>query len=127
MNVLSREWVEKAEADFATAMRESRARKFPNFDAVCFHAQQCVEKYLKAILIDTRKSFAKTHDLEFLLDDILPAFPIMEAARSDLQTLTQYAVQYRYPGESADKEEAKEAVKIVKRVRKELRSLLGLQ
>lgn len=46
-----REWIEKAEADFISAGREYRARKQPNFDAACFFAQQCVEKYLKARLV----------------------------------------------------------------------------
>jgi HEPN domain-containing protein len=50
MKPLTSEWVEKAEWDFATANREIRVRKSPNFDAVCFHAQQCAEKYLKALL-----------------------------------------------------------------------------
>ena len=49
MKPLTREWVEKAEGNYATARRESRVRKKPNFDAVCFHAQQSAEKYLKAI------------------------------------------------------------------------------
>jgi HEPN domain-containing protein len=43
MKPLTQEWVKKAEGDFATAERELRARKNPNYDAVCFHAQQCVE------------------------------------------------------------------------------------
>lgn len=37
MNPLTLEWIEKAEGDFATAQREQRARKMPNYDAVCFH------------------------------------------------------------------------------------------
>ena len=37
MNPLTLEWVEKAEGDFITAGREYRARKTPNYDAVCFH------------------------------------------------------------------------------------------
>ncbi len=45
MNPLTVEWVDKAEGDFTTALRELRARKSPNYDAACFHAQQCVEKY----------------------------------------------------------------------------------
>ena len=44
MNPLTVEWIEKASADLATAGREMRARRDPNYDAVCFHAQQCVEK-----------------------------------------------------------------------------------
>ena len=48
MNPLTHEWIEKAEGDFTTAGRELRARKNPNYEAACFHAQQCAEKYLKA-------------------------------------------------------------------------------
>src|SRR5205807_1800981 len=50
MNPITREWVDKAEGDFASAQRELRARKSPNFDAACFHCHQCIEKYLKARL-----------------------------------------------------------------------------
>ncbi len=50
MNDLVNEWVKKAEGDFTSALREYRARKSPNYDAAGFHAQQCIEKYLKAIL-----------------------------------------------------------------------------
>jgi HEPN domain-containing protein len=59
MKPLTREWIEKAEGDFATASREMRARKFPNYDAACFHSQQCVEKYFKALLQETRYSIRK--------------------------------------------------------------------
>jgi len=50
MNTVAAKWVQKAEADFYTAPREWRVRKNRNHDAVCFHAQQCIEKYLKAVL-----------------------------------------------------------------------------
>ena len=46
----TQEWIEKAEGDYRTALRERRVRRRPNHDAVCFHAQQCIEKYLKALL-----------------------------------------------------------------------------
>ena len=55
MNPATAEWVAKAEGDFATAGREMRARKNPNYDAVCFHTQQCAEKYLKAVLQENEK------------------------------------------------------------------------
>lgn len=46
---------------------EYRARKAPNYDAVCFHSQQCVEKYLKALLQEYNIAFGKIHDLPVLL------------------------------------------------------------
>jgi HEPN domain-containing protein len=46
-----KEWIAKAEGDFTVACREMRARKSPNYDAACFHCQQCIEKLMKALLI----------------------------------------------------------------------------
>ena len=63
MNALTAEWVEKAEGDFATAGRELRVRRQPNYDAVCFHAQQTAEKYLKAFLHENGVIFPKTPTL----------------------------------------------------------------
>lgn len=52
MKATAREWIEKAEADFVSAGREYRARNRPNFDAACFFAQQCIDKYLKGRLAE---------------------------------------------------------------------------
>lgn len=93
MNAQIKEWVTKAEGDHASAMREVRARKLPNYDAACFHAQQCIEKYLKAILVKNNTPFSKVHDLEVLL--CLPLHPLWEPMRDDMQLLTQYAVHFR--------------------------------
>lgn len=103
MNPLTREWIGKAEGDLATAERELRARKQPNYDAACFHAQQCAEKYLKALLQEKDLPPAKTHNLVALLDQVLSARSALELLRPDLQRLNLYAVQVRYPGEAADK------------------------
>jgi HEPN domain-containing protein len=119
MNPLTAEWIEKALADLATAGREMRARKDPNYDAVCFHAQQCVEKLLKAALTETGPDFSRTHDLNHLLDLILPVHPLWEAFRSGFQELVAYAVEYRYPGESSTKEMAQTALKAAKAFSKE--------
>ena len=127
MNAVHREWLQKAEEDYAVALREMRARKTPAYNAVCFHAQQCLEKYLKAALSQWGKSFPKTHDLDLLLSDCLDRCPLWAAMRADLKRLSQYAVQFRYPGESADREEALLAVKIMKRCRGTIRASLGLR
>ena len=120
MKPLALEWVEKAEADFATACREIRVRKSPNFDAVCFHSQQCAEKLLKALLIETEIPFTKTHDLVRLLDLLVSDYPTMELLRPSLNDLTGFAVEFRYPGESADNQIAKIAIQHCKLIRQEL-------
>ena len=67
MKATTREWVEKAEADYDAALLLRPSRKRHARDIVCFHLQQCVEKYLKARLEEAGLSFPKTHDLEQLL------------------------------------------------------------
>jgi HEPN domain-containing protein len=126
MKPVSAEWVEKAEGDFATMQREYRARKNPNYDAICFHAQQCAEKYLKARLTEADLQFGKVHDLVALLDQVLTVQPDWEVFREDMAYLSDFAVSFRYPGESADKESAVETVKRCRFFRKIARSSLGL-
>lgn len=119
MSPLTAEWIEKASADLATAGREMRARRDTNYDAVCFHSQQCVEKLLKAALTESGIDFSRTHDLNHLLDLILPRHPLWEAFRSGFQELVAYAVEYRYPGESATKDMARTALKAAQNFSKE--------
>jgi len=107
MNALTREWIEKAEGDFATAGREVRARKQPNYDAACFHAQQAAEKYLKAVLQESGAPVSRTHNLLDLLELCLPYDESLALQRDLLIVLDRYAVLYRYPGESADRDEAR--------------------
>ncbi len=127
MKPLTREWIEKAEADFRTAMRELRARKGPNYDAVCFHSQQCVEKYLKARLQEADAPFEKTHNLIALLDEALRIEPLWESLRTTLAVLNAFGVSFRYPGESANKQTAAEALRLCRGVRAEIRSSLRLR
>jgi len=127
MNPLTNEWIEKAEKDFATASRELRVRKMPNYDAVCFHCQQCAEKYLKAILQEKNIAFGMTHNLTTLLDLITPQEPSWELMRPNLERLNVFAVQVRYPGESSDKTIAREALNLCRAIRNRARFSLKLQ
>lgn len=126
MNVVIAEWVQKAEGDFATALREWRARKNRNYDAVCFRAQQCIEKYLKAFLQKHQVPCPKTHDLVILVKACVPKQPLWAAWITEMDALTRYAVLFRYPGESATREDSACTVQIMRRHRKELRASLGL-
>jgi len=125
MQPLTTEWMLKADGDLATAHRELRARRAPNYDAACFHAQQCAEKYLKALLQETAIAFGKTHNLSLLLDLLHERYPRLELLRPTLAILTAYAVEYRYPGESADKEVARQAVRMAEEVKGAVMTELG--
>ena len=121
-----RPWVYKAEEDYRAALTLARKRKDPVPDNVCFSAQQCVEKYLKAFLVRHRKGFPKTHDLVELLKIALVVDPLFEIIRPNLRELLPYAVTFRYPGEEATREESQRAVLAMKNVRELLRERLGL-
>ena len=126
MKPITAEWVAKAEGDFAVMEREINVRDNPSHDAICFHAQQCAEKYLKARLCEEAVSFRNTHDLVVLLDSVLPVQPEWEVFRQDLAYLSDFAVSFRYPGESADRESALQARSLCSKFREAARVSLGL-
>jgi len=126
MKPLTIEWIERAEGDDATTLREVRARRNPNYDAACFHAQQCAEKYLKARLQDSSIPFGKIHDLATLLDRIVPSEPDWQQLREDIEALTAFASESRYPGKSADLTLANGALVRCRRVRQVARLAFGL-
>lgn len=118
-------WVAHAEEDFILA-RAALKRKQPLAFGACFHAQQCAEKYIKALLISKGADFPKTHDL-LMLSNLCSANGIfLEIDPKHLNTLTDYAVRTRYPGNDPTAEDAKEAVELAKMVRSLARGFLGL-
>jgi HEPN domain-containing protein len=123
---LTAEWIEKAEEDWRVAQREFRVRKEPSLNAICFHAQQCVEKYLKACLHKSGRYFDKTHNLVKLLDQVVALVPEWAKFREELQELTAHAVEVRYPGMSADRDMAKASLTTCRMVRKAARLHLNL-
>lgn len=121
-----RDWVLKAEEDHEAVQALRRKRRPYLNNAVCFHAQQCVEKYLKALLTRDRTLFPKTHDLLDLLELAKLKSPILELLRPDLTYLQPYAVEFRYPGDSASRLEASRAARLASHIRNAIRPLLLL-
>lgn len=98
MNPITLEWIKKAEGDYITAGRELKARKSPNYDAVCFVSQQTEEKYLKAYLHESEQSTPKTHVLLDLLALCVKIDITFLLIQPDVNALEGYAIQFRYPG-----------------------------
>jgi len=119
------EWVEKAEADLACAVRLLEGNEEWSTETICFHAQQCVEKYIKALLVLGRLDFPKTHDIRRLVD-MLPPDMRPDLTPAEQNTLTPYATATRYPGgfEPSTPKQANDAVRMARRVRRQVRSLL---
>jgi len=127
MKPTAREWVKKAENDFKVASQILRRRKEIVPDAACFFCQQCVEKYFKARLIDSGITFPRTHDLLLLLNLCASVEPLWVAYAKAVDTMSDYAVDFRYPGHSATLREAKLALKYCRSLRLEARRSLGLK
>ena len=61
MKKSTREWVKKAEQDYVLAVQGSRS-EVPVHDGVCFHCQQCAEKYLKGLMEELGLAVPKTRN-----------------------------------------------------------------
>jgi len=87
-------WLEDARADLAIArIPLPRGAKY---EQLCFHAQQAVEKAMKAVLLKCGVDFPFTHNLQALID-LLPEGLTHPLNLSDAVDLNPYAVTTRYP------------------------------
>ena len=80
MKKTTAEWVRKAEADLAI-VRRIRDAKPALHDGVCFHCQQCAEKYWKGLLQEQGQRVPRTHNLLDLLQLLLPFHPPLRSFR----------------------------------------------
>ncbi|HEX4948947.1 MAG TPA: HEPN domain-containing protein [Blastocatellia bacterium] len=86
----------------------------------------CAEKYLKTRLIEASIAFSKTHDLNKLLILALAVEPTWALLNPYLQSLNNYAVAFRYPGNTATKQIAKDAIADCRVVPRMIRRTFGL-
>ncbi|HDH10220.1 MAG TPA: HEPN domain-containing protein [Deltaproteobacteria bacterium] len=118
LNVV-RAWFKKAENDLINAEHTIKM-DFPPTDTICFHAQQCAEKYLKGFLTFHEKDFPKTHSLEDLVLLCKDVAPNIESELADIEILSSYGVEVRYPDEiyyDIPREDAQEAIDLAKKVK----------
>ena len=116
MNKLTEEWINKAEKDYLTVKQLLRS-EMPVLESTCFHSQQCIEKYMKAILQENNVAFEKTHDLNVLLEQGKSFVPGLETCKNEITDLSSYAVDIRYPGLDVSKEEADVCIKSMEKLR----------
>jgi HEPN domain-containing protein len=120
-----RTWIKKAEEDlYSTELLLAPGESSP-FSNVCLHAQQCAEKYIKALLVFHSVPVPRIHDLQELLLRV-PRKVGLEITINDVGVLTRYAIEGRYPGDwdPIGRDEAEEAVAAAKKVRKAIRAHL---
>ncbi len=113
---LVRGWLEKARRDLLVATRELENPE-PLTDIICFHAQQAVEKYLKAYLVWHEVGFPRTHALEDLALLAAQVDQEFQELVDEVVVLTPYAVEVRYPEfEIPSLEDAEEALRTAHKV-----------
>jgi HEPN domain-containing protein len=119
-------WIEKAEHDLTNAVHTlTMSDQECPFDTVCFHAQQCVEKYVKALLVHLGVDFPKTHDIAKLIG-LLPENTRPPLETREQERLTDFAFEGRYPGgsEASTRDVAEKAVTLARRAREAVRQRL---
>lgn len=121
-----RGWIEKAEGDLENARLVLRAGPDGPMDTVAFHAQQCAEKYLKALLCFRGEDVPRIHDVEALLSRT-GLWERVEMEVEESRLLTDYATLTRYPGdyEPVSAAEAGRSVELAEQVRSAVRSELS--
>src|SRR5258707_9219570 len=127
MKPTTREWVQKAEGDYVAVSILLRSRKPNRYDVICYHAQQCAEKYLKARLIEAGIAFPKTHLLSILLPLVAPVEPFWAVFAPEMRILETWAVLPRYPGLNATNASTRVAVRICRQLRDAARIALALK
>ncbi len=125
MNPLTLEWIEKAEGDYRSA-RQLHLGTDPVSHVICFLAQQCTEKYLKACLQEMNIPIIRTHNLSELLDLLLPTISKWRVWKSELSKLSEFAVETRYPAQTPSQSDVEHAMQTCEMVRQAVREYLKL-
>jgi HEPN domain-containing protein len=113
------QWIRKAAGDLAAAEHLLRGGGPDLLLGAAFHAQQAAEKFLKAALVWHQIEFAKTHDIDHLVDLVRTVDAHVAGLVCDAAALTPYGVDARYPSDLPEPspEEARRAVALAERVR----------
>lgn len=120
-----RSWAERAEAHFATALRESAAVDLPNPSAVIHHAHACVQAYLRSRLAEAAVPFPHTPYLVVLLYICVDMEPTWESFRDHLRTLTSHAMDARDATRAITPGQVNESLDLCTAFRAEARKALG--
>ncbi len=94
-------WFKKAKNDLRVVQQIMTDSDYPT-DIVCFHSQQAIEKFLKAILIYRDIEFKRSHDLIYLLNFSELSADTKQMYIATFLDINYYAVNARYPGEEDD-------------------------
>ncbi len=112
MTPTSRAWTARAEAHFATALRESaiEADQLPNPQAVLHHTHACVQGLLRARLAHAGIPFPETPYLVVLLYLCMDLEPDWEQYREHIRSLTTFLMDAEDPDQEISADRIHEAL-----------------
>jgi len=119
-------WLFRANENIAVIEKLFESEPELYASTICFHAQQAVEKFLKAFLVFHNIDFPKTLDLDYLLLECnkidAKDFDI------DLGSLTDFGVNIRYPDDFylPDKDETAQYRGIALKVKKVIGDIINI-
>jgi HEPN domain-containing protein len=121
-------WAALADDDLRVAQHTLDIADQCPYRLVAYHAQQCVEKYLKAYLVFSSVDFPFTHNITRLLE-LCAASSDWAEDLTDAEELTPFAIAARYPGEDepVTRSEAQRAIEVTEHVRRTVRAALIAQ
>lgn len=121
-----KKWIKHAEEDLRLAKHSLTLESGCPFRLTAYHAQQCAEKYLKALLVFHQIDFPYTHSITRLLEICSEIINTNELTEAEI--LTPFAITTRYPGEDEEvtKEEALDAIRIADLVKEKINLQLKL-
>jgi HEPN domain-containing protein len=121
-----RTWLFRANEDIAVIEKLFESGPELYASTICFHAQQAVEKFLKAFLVFHNIDFPKTHDLDYLLLECKK----IDAKNFDIDlgSLTDFGVSIRYPDDFylPDKYETAQYRGIALKVKKVIEDIINI-
>ena len=115
------QWLKKANLDLQAA-KLLCAGELDDYFVSGFHAQQAVEKYIKAFLVRYQIEFPKTHDIRRLRQLVARQNATLAERLESADVLTPYGVDMRYPEEFevVSQKRAEQAVALAEWVKAEI-------
>ncbi len=119
----TKEWLKSAQEDLL--VMECIMNNRLATGAASFHAQQCVEKSLKAILEENGEKITKIHDLEKLFS-MTNVYIQIELDEKLVTTLNTLYIESRYPGALGLLPHGKPSIKDVRRFYAFAKNIFGI-
>ena len=118
------EWIQKGENDLKNS--KVLLQEGGTVDAICFHSQQAVEKYLKAILAFNYVPVRKIHSLVALAKQGAQKEPALLEHMKSYKILEAYYIESRYPPETRvyEQEEGETAYNLANEIISSIKHLL---